>query len=163
VFLLVVAESTNAPCHSEDYFFHLALLIHGLPLDSKPFLCCFQNRAWGNKPFYSAKVVNGATVVPPDLQDLRGYFDKTVWVRVPLNADHSYRYYPSAFWTAAVLHAPLTTEEVGNYPVWRGWLSSTSRLGLTSSLVSSMITSGSVMRLLYAGRQFFPWSACPIS
>ena len=57
-------------------------------------------------------MLNGATVVVPDLFDLKYYFDKTVWVRVTLTADHPYCYNPPIYWTSPVLHPPLTMDEV---------------------------------------------------
>lgn len=56
----------------------------------------------GNKPYYSAKVVNGATVVFSDLQKLKYYFDRTMWVRVPFTVDHPYHYNPPVYRTTSV-------------------------------------------------------------
>ena len=52
------------------------------------FRSLFKIEQGGNKPYYSAKVVNGATVIVLDLSDLKYYFDRTVWVRVPLTTYH---------------------------------------------------------------------------
>ena len=56
------------------------------------FRSLFKIEQGGNKPYYSAKVVNGATVIVLDLSNLKYYFDRTIGVRVPFTTDHPYRY-----------------------------------------------------------------------
>ena len=84
----------------------------GYPLTLDLFKSLFKIEQGGNKPYYSAKVVNGVTVVVPDLSDLKYYFVRTVWVRVPLTTDHPYHYNPPVYWTTPVLHSHLTMDEV---------------------------------------------------
>ena len=82
----------------------------GYPLTLDLFRSLFKIEQGSNKSYYSTKVVNGATVVVPDLSNF--YFDRTVWVRVPLTTNHPYRCNPSVYWTTPVLHLPLTMDEV---------------------------------------------------
>ena len=84
----------------------------GYPLTLDLFRSLFKIEQGGNKSYYLAKVVNGATVVVPDLSDLKYYFDKTVWVRVPLTVDHPYQYNLPIYCTTPVLHPLLTMDEV---------------------------------------------------
>ena len=51
-------------------------------------------------------------MVVPDLSDLKYYFDRTVWVRVPLTTEHPYSYNPHVYWTTHVHYPPLTMDEV---------------------------------------------------
>ena len=51
-------------------------------------------------------------MVVPNLSDLKYYFDKTLWVRVPLKTDHPNHYNLLVYYTIHVLHPPLIMDEV---------------------------------------------------
>ena len=93
-----------------SFIWHCEFL--GYPFTLDLFRSLFKIEQGGNKPYFSAKAVNGATVVVPDLSDLKYYFDRTAWVRVPFTMDHPYRYNPPVYGTTFVLHPLLTMDEV---------------------------------------------------
>ena len=82
----------------------------GYPLTLDLFRLLFKIEQGGNNPYYSAS--KWAIVVVPYVSHLKYYFNRTVWVKVPLTVDHPYRYNPPIYWTTPVLHPPLTMDEV---------------------------------------------------
>ena len=50
-----------------------------------------------NKPFITFSSIKGAMVVYPELNDLKDYKDKIIWVRVPKTPSHPFRYMPPVF------------------------------------------------------------------
>ena len=55
----------------------------GYPLTLNLFWSMFRIKHGSNKSYYSARVVNQDIVVALDLSNLRDYYDRIVWVRVP--------------------------------------------------------------------------------
>lgn len=132
----------------------------GYPLTLDLFRSLFKIEQRGNKLHYSAKVMDGTTVVVLDLSDLKYYFDRTIWVKVPLTTDHPYHYNLSVYWTTPVLNPPLTMNEVRKLTLWRGTLFFNFRGGQTSSPSWSTTTSGSITWLCCARSPLFPWLEC---
>ena len=93
-----------------SFIWHYQFMSYSLTLDL--FRSLFKIEQGGKQPYYSAKVVNWATVIVLDLSDVKYYFDRTICVRVPLTTEQPYRYNPLVNWTTAILHPPLIIEKV---------------------------------------------------
>lgn len=51
------------------------------------------------EPFVTFISSNGSNVCYPELNGLKQYEDKTIWVRVPKAPGHPFRYLPPVFWS----------------------------------------------------------------
>ena len=54
----------------------------------------------------------GAIVVYLELNDLKYYKDKIIWVRVPKTPGHPFKYMPPVFWSKFIARETLGLEEV---------------------------------------------------
>lgn len=62
--------------------------------------------------FVSFTSINGSTVCYPELNDLKNYGDKTVWVRVPKAPGHPFRYLPPVFWSKPFVGTTYSPKQV---------------------------------------------------
>ena len=65
-----------------------------------------------NKPFITFSSINGAMVVYTELNDLKEYKDKIIWVRVPKTPGHPFRYMPPVFWSKFKTRETLGLDEI---------------------------------------------------
>lgn len=63
------------------------------------FKSLFQLDVRRNAPFITFSSINGSMVSYPELNDLKDYKDRLIWVRVPKTPGHPYRYMPPVFWS----------------------------------------------------------------
>ena len=68
-----------------------------LPLTLNLFKSVFKLDENKNMTFITFSSIKGTIVVYPELNDLKEYKDKIIWVRVPKTPGHPFRYMPSIF------------------------------------------------------------------
>ena len=68
-----------------------------LPLTLNLFKSLFKLDRNKNRPFITFSSINGAMVVYPELNDLKEYKDKIIWVIVPKTPGHPFKYMPPVF------------------------------------------------------------------
>jgi hypothetical protein len=70
-----------------------------LPMTLRLFKSLFKLDEAKNKPFVTFSSINGSMVSFPELNDLKWYKDKIIWVRIPKTPGHPHRYMPLVFWS----------------------------------------------------------------
>ena len=83
-----------------------------LPLTLNLFKSLFKFDEKKYKPFITFSLINGAMVVYLELNDLKEYKDKIIWVRVLKILGHPFIYMPSIFWSKCNAKETLVMEEV---------------------------------------------------
>ena len=83
-----------------------------LPLTLKLFKSLFKLDENKNKPFITFSSINRAMVVYPELNDLKEYKDKIIWVRVPKTLGHPFKYMPPVFWRKIKTKETLGLDEI---------------------------------------------------
>ena len=83
-----------------------------LPLTLNLFKSLFKLDENKNKPFITFSSINGAMVVYLELNDLKEYKDKIIWVRVPKTRGQPFRCMPPVFWSKFKTRETLGLDEI---------------------------------------------------
>ena len=83
-----------------------------LPLSLNLFKSVFKLDENKNKPFITFSSINRAMVVYPELNDLKEYKDKIIWVRVPKTLGHPFRYMSPVFQSNFKTRETLGLDEI---------------------------------------------------